>query len=72
MIDFSNLIDYALGGFGSGAICYSILTAVSTTAGAGNPYALLGQVFFGALTTMGVVGGLLKGRSKVSAAESAK
>ncbi len=68
MIDFESVVEYVLGGFGSGAIAYSIL-ADAITAGASIP-TVVGPAVFGTLTVLGVLGGILKGRRVSKEAES--
>lgn len=65
MIDFESIIDYSLAGFGSGSIAYSIISAARAANASIPPH--IGALMFGVLTTLGVVGGFLKGRSKYSA-----
>ena len=69
MIDFADVVDYSLAGFGSGAISYSILSA-AIAAGASIP-SVVGPAIFGALTLLGVVGGFMKGRKTTVKAEKA-
>ncbi len=60
MVDFDRLEEKALEGFGSGAVAFAILTAVSNlTAGSGYLEGV-GAVLFVALSILGIVSGLGK------------
>ena len=71
MIDFEKVIEYSLGGFGAGAVSFAILS--ETGAIVSDPmYTLLGEAIFGAVTVLGVVGGILSGRKSASASSVPK
>ena len=61
MIDEERIMDYTIGGFSAGAVSYALLEMTSAITGM-SMYTLLGEAFFGALTVLGIVGGILKGR----------
>lgn len=67
MIDFIKVIDYSIAGFGSGAIAYGLLSVASSVSTAVPP--IIGPAMFGALTLLGVVGGVMAGRQTTAKAE---
>lgn len=67
MLDFTDIVDYSIAGFGGGAISYSLLSA-AVASGANIPHAV-GPAIFGALTVLGAVGGFMKARKSAAKAE---
>ncbi|MEM0050095.1 MAG: hypothetical protein QXW39_06150 [Candidatus Bathyarchaeia archaeon] len=61
MVDFDRFEEKVLEGFGSGAVSFAVLEAVSTMSSGTSFLGPIGYVFFGALTILGIVTGL--GRS---------